>query len=75
MAWLLEFEHRPTGRDLYPVLFESMDDSETYGGDNVRFQMVEHFGRFVTGSNHHLSECLPTSGLTRRRVTTDETGL
>jgi alpha-galactosidase len=59
MAWFLEIEHRPTGRSLYPELSEAIEDPEVYRGDNVRFQLMKHFGHFVTESSHHLSEYLP----------------
>jgi len=59
MAWFLEIQHHPTGRSLYPELSEAIEDPEVYRGDNVRFQLMKHFGHFVTESSHHLSEYLP----------------
>lgn len=56
-AWFLEFTQN--GRDLYPQLREAMDDAETWKKDPVRFEMMRHFGWFVTESSHHNSEYLP----------------
>ncbi|MEY7848417.1 alpha-galactosidase [Natrarchaeobius sp. A-rgal3] len=57
MAWFLTLEHR--GEDLYPRLREAMTDDEIYERDTVRFEMLDHFGAFVTESSHHVSEYLP----------------
>lgn len=59
MAWFLDFTHRPTGRDLYPDLFEAMSDPEIYASDSVRFEIMQHFGYFVTESSSHMSEYVP----------------
>lgn len=56
-AWVLEF--RRNGRDAYPLLREAMADAETFAKDPVRFEMMKHFGYFVTESSHHNSEYLP----------------
>ncbi len=57
MAWFLELQH--DGRDLYPDLRAARTDPETYAQDVVRFETMDHFGRFITESSHHLSEYLP----------------
>jgi alpha-galactosidase len=57
MAWFLTLKHR--GEDLYPQLHEAMEDEEIYKQDTVRFEMMKHFGAFITESSHHLSEYIP----------------
>lgn len=57
MAWVLTCEH--DGEDLYPDLRAAMDDDETYEQDTVRFELLDHFGAFVTESSHHNSEYHP----------------
>ncbi|MDS0293656.1 alpha-galactosidase [Halogeometricum luteum] len=57
LAWFLELER--DGEDLYPALREAMADEETYRRDTVRFEMLKHFGAFVTESSHHVSEYVP----------------
>ncbi|MCG3179324.1 MAG: Alpha-galactosidase [Phycisphaerae bacterium] len=56
-AWFTELSHN--GRDLYPVLRKAMKNPEVYEKDPVRFDMMEHFGAFVTESSGHFSEYLP----------------
>lgn len=57
MAWFLEAEHE--GESVYPALYDAMDDPETYDRDNVRFEILDHFGSFVTESSNHMSEYVP----------------
>ena len=57
MAWFLECEWQ--GRDVYPMLEEAMRDDEIYEKDTVRFELLKHFGAFVTESSHHNSEYHP----------------
>jgi len=59
LAWFTELEHK--GEDLYPRLFELVKDrtGEVYESDPVRFDMMLHFGAFITESSGHLSEYLP----------------
>ncbi|MDJ1433669.1 alpha-galactosidase [Halostagnicola sp. A-GB9-2] len=57
MAWFLEIER--DDQDLYPELQEAMTDPEIYAQDIVRFEVMDHFGSFITESSHHLSEYLP----------------
>jgi alpha-galactosidase len=56
-AWILEL-HR-NGEDLYPDLRKAMEDPEIAAKDTVRFEMMRHFGYFVTESTTHNSEYLP----------------
>ncbi|WP_459191521.1 alpha-galactosidase [Halosimplex sp. J119] len=57
MAWYLDLTH--DGEDLYPALREAADDPEIRERDPVRFDVMDHFGAFITESSHHLSEYLP----------------
>ncbi len=57
MAWFLELRHN--GKDLCPELYEAMDDLEIYKKDTVRFEILRHFGAFVTESSAHMSEYVP----------------
>ena len=56
-AFFLKLEHN--GQDLYPRLREAMANPETFERDAVRFEMMKHFGLFITESSGHLSEYLP----------------
>ncbi|GAB3672548.1 alpha-galactosidase [Halopiger thermotolerans] len=57
MAWFLECEWQ--GEDVYPMLEDAMADDEIYEKDTVRFELLKHFGAFVTESSHHNSEYHP----------------
>jgi len=57
MAWFLRLER--DGEDLYPLLRERMQDPDVYAKDKVRFEVLRHFGQFVTESSHHMSEYVP----------------
>jgi len=58
LAWMTELKHQ--GRDMYPLLFDkARNDPVTYEKDPVRFDVMLHFGFFVTESSGHLSEYLP----------------
>jgi alpha-galactosidase len=59
-AWFLQLRHKTyRGEDLYPRLWQAMDDPETYDKDRVRFEVMRHFGAFVTESSRHMSEYVP----------------
>ncbi|NCA15244.1 MAG: alpha-glucosidase/alpha-galactosidase, partial [Proteobacteria bacterium] len=61
-AWYLDLRRGhggARGTDLYPLLREKMDDPETFAEDRVRFEVMRHFGYFVTESTHHMSEYVP----------------
>jgi alpha-galactosidase len=58
MAWFTELSHN--GRDLYPELKDKVQsDAELWESDPVRFDMMLHFGYFVTESSGHQSEYVP----------------
>jgi alpha-galactosidase len=57
LAWFTELRHR--GKDMYPRLDELARDPEMYEADPVRFEVMRHFGAFVTESSGHLSEYVP----------------
>lgn len=58
LAWFTKFEHN--GKDLYPVIKKRIKSGDVnLEGDHVRFDMMEHFGAFITESSGHLSEYLP----------------
>ncbi|MGA2640159.1 MAG: alpha-galactosidase [Spirochaetia bacterium] len=57
LAWYTEL--RVGGEDVYPRLAERARDPEVYDLDPVRFEVMKHFGAFVTESSGHLSEYLP----------------
>jgi alpha-galactosidase len=57
MAWFTELTHR--GQDMYPRLRRAARDPEIYEADPVRFEMMLHFGAFVTESSGHFSEYVP----------------
>lgn len=57
MAWFTELSHK--GEDLYPRLLESLETSDLFEADPVRFEIMKHFGAFVTESSGHFSEYLP----------------
>lgn len=56
-AWFLEFRYR--GENAYPLLWKAMENPEIYRRDIVRFEIMRHFGYFVTESSHHMSEYVP----------------
>jgi alpha-galactosidase len=58
MAGFLRFE-RAGGEDLYPALWRAMEDPAIYAKEPVRFEVMRHFGAFVTESSHHMSEYVP----------------
>jgi alpha-galactosidase len=57
MAWFQRLEWK--GEDLYPLLFDKLNDPEIYGEEPVRFELLRHFGQFVTESSPHASEYFP----------------
>lgn len=57
MAWFLELKQGD--EDLRPRLFEAMERPEIYEQDRVRFEVMRHFGYFVTESTRHMSEYVP----------------
>lgn len=58
LAWFTRLEHN--GKDLYPVINKRIAKGETkLCDDPVRFDIMKHFGAFVTESSGHFSEYLP----------------
>ena len=57
MAWFLELAM--DGGDLYPRLVACLEDPEAVAKDPVRFEILRHFGRFVTESSRHMAEYGP----------------
>jgi alpha-galactosidase len=57
MAWYLKYE--VNGEDAYPKIFEAYNDKRAYEADAVRFEILKHFGYFVTESPNHMSEYVP----------------
>jgi alpha-galactosidase len=56
-AWFTVLRHR--GEDMYPRLRDAARRPEIYEQDPVRFEMMLHFGAFVTESSGHFSEYVP----------------
>ncbi len=56
-AWFTDLRH--DGRDMYPRLRERAAVMDVYERDPVRFEMMLHFGVFVTESSGHFSEYVP----------------
>ncbi len=56
-SWFTELRHH--GTHLYPRLRERVQNPEVYEQDPVRFEMLLHFGAFVTESSGHFSEYVP----------------
>ena len=56
-AWYLKYE--VDGEDAYPKIREAYDNPKVYKADAVRFEILKHFGYFVTESPHHMSEYVP----------------
>ncbi len=56
-AWFTELRHH--GEDLYPRLRQRAQVAEIYEQDPVRFEVMLHFGAFVTESSGHFSEYVP----------------
>ncbi len=57
IAWMTRLE--VGGEDAYSRLFEAMEDPEVYAKDKVRFELMRHFGYFVTESSEHNAEYTP----------------
>lgn len=68
MAWYLAYE--VDGEDAYPKIREAYHDARAYEADTVRFEILKHFGYFVTESPHHMSEYVPYFRKTAKDVDT-----
>jgi len=56
-AWFLKFLCK--GEDAYPLLWKAMRDPDIYARDIVRWEIMKHFGAFVSESSIHNSEYVP----------------
>jgi len=62
MAFYLRLEQRLPGgvtRDLYPVLHQVIAEGRVPYWNQVRYDLLKHFGYFVTESSEHLAEYVP----------------
>jgi alpha-galactosidase len=58
LAWFTRLAHQ--GHDVYPILREKVQKCrELWEKDPVRFDIMLHFGAFVTESSGHFSEYVP----------------
>lgn len=57
MAFFLKLEKN--GEDLYPRLFEKMNEPKIYNSNKVRFELMKRLGYFVTESSEHNAEYNP----------------
>ncbi len=57
MAFYLKLEK--DGVDLYPRLFEAMNDPAIFAKNKVRFELMKRLGYFVTESSEHNAEYSP----------------
>jgi alpha-galactosidase len=56
-AWFLDF--RTKRGDLYPALWEAIEEPEIYKTEPVRIDLMKSLGFFVTESSGHASEYVP----------------
>lgn len=57
MAWFLDLSL--DGEDLYPRLNACLDNPDIVKRDPVRFEILKHFGCYVTESSRHMAEYIP----------------
>lgn len=57
MAFYLKFERN--GEDLYPLIRKVMAENKQPTWNLVRYEVLKHFGYFVTESSEHFSEYTP----------------
>ncbi len=57
-AFFLDFR-RNGKEDLYPALWQAIDNPEIYGTEPVRIELMKYFDYFVTESSGHASEYAP----------------
>jgi alpha-galactosidase len=57
MAWFLRFDWKK--KDAYPLLWKAMEKPEIYERDIVKWEIMRHFGAFVSESSIHNSEYMP----------------
>ena len=56
-AWFLDFRTRD--EDLYPKLWQAIEQIGPLAEEPVRIELMKHFGYFVTESSGHASEYVP----------------
>lgn len=57
MAWLLEINKN--GEDFYPTIKKKALEKKNPHSDSVRFELMKHFGYYVTESSEHNAEYHP----------------
>jgi alpha-galactosidase len=57
VAFFLRLEH--DGEDLYPALHRVIDEGRVPEWNRVRYELMRHFGHFVTESSEHFAEYVP----------------
>jgi alpha-galactosidase len=57
LAFFLRLEH--DGQDLYPALHRVIDEGRVPECNRVRYEVMRHFGFFVTESSEHFAEYVP----------------
>jgi alpha-galactosidase len=57
LAFFLRLER--DGEDLYPALHRIADEGRVPEHNRVRYELLRHFGSFVTESSEHLAEYVP----------------
>jgi alpha-galactosidase len=66
MAWFVKYQWK--GQDAYPLLWEAMKDPAIYERDIVKWEIMRHFGAFVSESSIHNSEYMPYFRRTREMI-------
>jgi alpha-galactosidase len=57
LAFFLELQR--DGEDLYPALERVLEEGRVPDDNRVRYEVLRHFGRFVTESSEHFAEYVP----------------
>jgi len=57
LAFFLRLERH--GEDLYPALWRVLEEDRVPDGNRVRYELLRHFGAFVTESSEHFAEYVP----------------
>jgi len=57
VAFFLRLEHE--GEDLYPALHRVIEEGRVPDDNRVRYEVMRHFGAFVTESSEHFAEYVP----------------
>jgi alpha-galactosidase len=66
-AWFLSF--RRGDEDLYPRIWQAVDEQGPIAEEPVRIDLMKHFGYFVTESSGHASEYVPYFRKSAKMVT------